>query len=59
MFEKMRPEVAIVNVVATSTIGDNIDLGKIAREVKNTHYNTSIFPGSALSVDGPKADFHF
>jgi len=51
--------VGIVNVVATSKIGENIDLGKIAREVKNTHYNPRIFPGLALSVDGPKADFHF
>lgn len=45
----------IVNVVATGKIGEDIDLGKIAREVENTRYNPRVFPGLALSVDDPQA----
>ncbi len=49
----MKPEVKVVNIVATGKIGEDVDLKKIARELKNTRYNPKTFPGLALSIDNP------
>ncbi len=47
--------IKIENVVASTQIGENIDLNKIAREVKDAEYKPKQFPGLVLRTKEPKA----
>ncbi len=53
----MEPDykIKIENVVASTQIGENIDLNKIAREVKDAEYKPKQFPGLVLRIKEPKA----
>lgn len=48
-------KIKIENVVASTQIGENIDLNKIAREVKDSEYKPKQFPGLVLRTKDPKA----
>ncbi len=48
-------KIKIENVVASTQIGENIDLNKIAREVKDAEYKPKQFPGLVLRIKEPKA----
>jgi transcription initiation factor TFIID TATA-box-binding protein len=48
-------KIKIENVVASTQIGDNIDLNKIAREIKDADYKPKQFPGLVLRTKEPKA----
>jgi len=48
-------KIKIENVVASTQIGENIDLNKIAREIKDAEYKPKQFPGLVLRTKDPKA----
>ncbi len=48
-------KIKIENVVASTQIGENIDLNKIAREVPDSEYKPKQFPGLVLRIKEPKA----
>ncbi|MCS7121053.1 MAG: TATA-box-binding protein [Archaeoglobaceae archaeon] len=48
-------KIRIENVVASTQIGENIDLNKIAREIKDSEYKPKQFPGLVLRTKEPKA----
>ncbi len=48
-------KIKIENVVASTQIGENIDLNKIAREIKDAEYKPKQFPGLVLRTKEPKA----
>ncbi|MET1124010.1 MAG: TATA-box-binding protein [Archaeoglobaceae archaeon] len=48
-------KIKIENVVASTQIGENIDLNKIAREIKDSEYRPKQFPGLVLRTKEPKA----
>lgn len=47
--------IKIENVVASTQIGENIDLNKISREVSDAEYKPKQFPGLVLRTKEPKA----
>ncbi len=47
--------IKIENVVASTQIGENIDLNKIAKEIKDSEYKPKQFPGLVLRTKDPKA----
>jgi len=47
--------IKIENVVASTQIGENIDLNKIAREIPDADYKPKQFPGLVLRTKEPKA----
>ncbi|WP_456469001.1 TATA-box-binding protein [Archaeoglobus sp.] len=48
-------KIKIENVVASTQIGENIDLNKISREIKDSEYKPKQFPGLVLRTKEPKA----
>ncbi len=48
-------KIKIENVVASTQIGENIDLNKIAREIPDADYKPKQFPGLVLRTKEPKA----
>ncbi|MDI9645642.1 MAG: TATA-box-binding protein [Archaeoglobales archaeon] len=48
-------KIKIENVVASTQIGENIDLNKIAKEIKDSEYKPKQFPGLVLRTKEPKA----
>ncbi len=48
-------KIKIENVVASTQIGENIDLNKISREIKDSEYKPKQFPGLVLRTKDPKA----
>jgi transcription initiation factor TFIID TATA-box-binding protein len=48
-------KIKIENVVASTQIGENIDLNKISKEVKDAEYKPKQFPGLVLRTKEPKA----
>jgi len=48
-------KIKIENVVASTQIGENINLNKIAREIKDSEYKPKQFPGLVLRTKDPKA----
>lgn len=48
-------KINIENVVASTQIGENIDLNKISREIKDSEYKPKQFPGLVLRTKDPKA----
>jgi len=47
--------IKIENVVASTQIGENIDLVKISKEIKDSEYKPKQFPGLVLRTSEPKA----
>ncbi len=45
----------IQNIVATTSLGKDIPLTKLARTIQNTEYNPEQFPGLVLRVKQPKS----
>ena len=52
--EIKRGEIRIENVVASSTLGVDIDLEKVAVSLKNIEYEPEQFPGLVFHLDRPK-----
>lgn len=48
-------KIKIENVVASTQIGRDIDLNKIAREIKDSEYKPKQFPGLVLRTKEPRA----
>jgi len=48
-------EIKIQNIVATTQLGKDIDLTKLAKTLPNTEYNPEKFPGLVLRIKNPKA----
>jgi len=48
-------KIKIENVVASTQIGEDIDLNKISREIKDSEYKPKQFPGLVLRTKDPKA----
>ncbi len=48
-------KIKIENVVASTQIGENIDLNKISTEIKDSEYKPKQFPGLVLRTKEPKA----
>jgi len=48
-------KIKVENVVASTQIGENIDLNKISREIKDSEYKPKQFPGLVLRTKEPKA----
>ncbi|MDK2795513.1 MAG: transcription initiation factor TATA-box-binding protein [Archaeoglobaceae archaeon] len=51
----MEYTIKIENVVASTQIGENIDLVKISKEIKDSEYKPKQFPGLVLRTNDPKA----
>ena len=50
-----KADLAIQNIVATSSLGKPVSLTKLARSQNNTEYNPEQFPGLVLRVKKPKS----
>ena len=49
-----KPVVEIVNVVASATIDQELDLCKIQEKFPDVEYNPSLFPGACFRIKNPK-----
>jgi transcription initiation factor TFIID TATA-box-binding protein len=52
-----KPELKIVNIVASAALGGNIDLERATYELGRTMYEPEQFPGLIYRMDEPKAVF--
>ena len=52
---KQKTSLKIQNIVATTSLGKDVPLTKLARTVQNTEYNPEQFPGLVLRVKEPKS----
>ena len=50
-------DMKIANIVATTTIGTELNLGDIALVVPGNRYNKRRFPGLIMQIDDPKTTF--
>jgi len=50
-------DIQIQNIVASTTIADNLDLRSIDDAVPDTTYNPEVFPGLVLRIKQPKTAF--
>lgn len=50
-------DIQIQNIVASTTIADNLDLQRIDKGVPDTTYNSDVFPGLVLRITHPKTAF--
>lgn len=50
----MKKEVKIQNIVATTSLGQDIPLVKLAETLPNTEYNPEQFPGLVMRIKEPK-----
>ena len=50
-----KSNLAVQNIVATTSLGKQISLTKLARTQNNTEYNPEQFPGLVLRVKKPKS----
>ena len=48
------PIIEIVNVVASATIDQKLDLNKIQKKFPNVEYNPELFPGAVFRLKSPK-----
>jgi transcription initiation factor TFIID TATA-box-binding protein len=48
------PIIEIVNVVASATIDQKLDLNKIQKKFPDVEYNPELFPGAAFRLKSPK-----
>ena len=53
--QKVKTEIIIENVVATSKIGQDLDLKKIIKKIPNASYNSKKFPGAIIQLESPRA----
>ena len=49
-----KPHISIVNVVASATIGQELDLVKITKKFPDVEYNPDQFPGAVFRLHNPK-----
>ena len=52
-----KPEVTVQNIVASSELGANLNLNRIAFELVGTEYEPEQFPGLVYRLDEPKVVF--
>ena len=50
-----KSDLKVQNIVATTSLGKEISLTKLARSHSNTEYNPEQFPGLVLRIDKPKS----
>ena len=50
-----KPKIEITNIVASATLGLELDLYKIASKIKDVEYEPEQFPGAILKFKSPKA----
>jgi transcription initiation factor TFIID TATA-box-binding protein len=55
MATKSKTSLKIQNIVATTSLGKNVPLTKLAKTIPNTEYNPEQFPGLVLRVKEPKS----
>ncbi len=51
---KTKPKIAIVNVVATATINQRLDLVDITKKFPGVEYHPEQFPGAVFRLKNPK-----
>ncbi|MDY6769546.1 MAG: TATA-box-binding protein [Candidatus Nanohaloarchaea archaeon] len=51
------PEIEVQNIVASSNIGETLNLNRIAFDLVGTEYEPEQFPGLVYSLDDPKVAF--
>ncbi len=54
MTKTEKPEIQIVNIVVSASLGHDIPLEKMAATLSNTEYNPEQFPGLVLRIKEPK-----
>lgn len=54
---KIKPEITVQNVVASGSIGMDLNLNKLAMRLDNTEYEPEQFPGLVYKLDEAKATF--
>ncbi len=52
---EIKPKVDIVNIVASTSIGDNINLEDVSMILEDSEYEPEQFPGLICHIDNPKA----
>jgi len=52
---KQKTSLKIQNIVATTSLGKDVPLTKLAKTIQNTEYNPEQFPGLVLRVREPKS----
>lgn len=55
ILEMMNPAFKIENIVASASLGVELDLYAIAQEVKDVEYEPEQFPGAILKLRDPRA----
>lgn len=50
-----KPLIEIVNVVASASIEQNLDLDEIQKKFLNVEYNPNQFPGAVFRIENPKS----
>ncbi|MEK6855561.1 MAG: TATA-box-binding protein [Nanoarchaeota archaeon] len=50
-----KSDLKVQNIVATTSLGKEVSLTKLARTQSNTEYNPEQFPGLVLRIDKPKS----
>ncbi|PIO03284.1 TATA-box-binding protein [Candidatus Woesearchaeota archaeon CG08_land_8_20_14_0_20_47_9] len=54
---KIKPEIKIQNIVASGTVGMDLNLNNLAMKLKNTEYEPEQFPGLVYKLVEAKATF--
>ena len=54
---KIKPEVKIQNIVASGTVGMDLNLNTLAMKLENTEYEPEQFPGLVYKLAEAKATF--
>ena len=52
---KQKTSLKIQNIVATTALGKDVPLVKLAKTIPNTEYNPEQFPGLVLRIKEPKS----
>ena len=52
---KAKTSLKIQNIVATTSLGKDVPLTKLAKTIPNTEYNPETFPGLVLRIKEPKS----
>ena len=55
MVAKKNTSLSVQNIVATTSLGKDVSLTKLARTQPNTEYNPDTFPGLVLRIKKPKS----
>jgi transcription initiation factor TFIID TATA-box-binding protein len=54
---KIKPKIAVQNIVASGAIGMDLNLNVLAMKLDNTEYEPEQFPGLVYKLDEAKATF--